>query len=153
MKKLIASATVAGLMAGGLLTAGLAGTAGAAGTDEPTTESNAPQPGHGGVRHVALRTAVAAAAESLGMSVEELKAAVPEGSTIAELAASKDVPVATVTDAVVQALNAKLDEAVANGTLTAERAAKAKARIPDLAQRFVDHERGARRGAAAEPAA
>jgi len=43
----------------------------------------------------------------------------------------------------VSALGAKLDEAVANGTITAERADKARERLPELADRFVNRVPGA----------
>jgi hypothetical protein len=158
MKKLLASATVAGLMTAGLMTGGLlatgvGGTAFAAeqGNGDATQQQAAGQGRHG-VRRAALKTAVEASAAAIGVSVDELEAGVPDGSTIAEFAASKDVPLDDVTSAIVSALTDKIDQAVADGKLAAERAATVKERLPELAEKFVHHERGSRmRGGSATP--
>lgn len=145
MKKLLASATVAGLMTGGLLAAGTGATALAA---EPGngdgTQQQASEHARHGIRRAALKTSVEAAAGALGVSVDELKAGVPEGSTIAEFAASRGVALDDVTSAVVSALSDKLDQAAADGKITPERAAAVKERLPGFADTFVHHERGAR---------
>jgi hypothetical protein len=157
MKKLFASATVAGLMTAGLMTGGLlvagvgGGTAFAAqpGTGDGTQQAEGR--GRHGIRRAALQTAVEAAAGALGVSVDELEAGVPDGATIADYASSKGVSLDDVTSAVVSALSDKLDQAAADGRISAERAAKVEARLPELADRFVHHERGSRmRGPAAD---
>jgi hypothetical protein len=152
MKKLLASATVAGLMTGALLAAGVGGAASAAEPgDGDGTQQQAEGPGQRGVRRAALKTAVEATAGAIGVSVDELKAGVPDGSTIADYAASKGVPLDEVTSAIVSALSDKLDQAAADGKISAERAAKVEERLPELTERFVRHERGSRtRGAAAD---
>ena len=147
MKKLIASLTAAGL-----LTFGVAGTAFAAEGDSGSG-GNAPatqQQGHRGLRRGVLRIAGEAAATAIGIDKAELRDAVKGGSTIAEVAESKGVSVESVTDAIVAALTDKLDQAVANGKVTAERAATVKERLPERADAFVHHEFG--RHAPAEPA-
>jgi hypothetical protein len=146
MKKLIATLTAAGL-----LTFGAAGTAFAAGDNGNGSDTPAAgQQARHGVRRGAIKAAGEAAATAIGVTTDELKAAVKGGSTIAEFAQSKDVSVDTVTQAIVASLSDKLDQAVANGKVTAERAAKVKERLPKLADRFVNREFGQR--GASQPA-
>jgi hypothetical protein len=142
MKKLIASLTAAGL-----LTFGAAGTAFAAGDNGTGSSGDTPAAGQQarhGVHRRAIKAAGEAAATAIGVTTDELKAAVKGGATIAEFAQSKNVSVDTVTQAIVAALSDKLDQAVANGKVTAERAATVKERLPTLADRFVNHEFGQR---------
>jgi hypothetical protein len=63
-----------------------------------------------------------AAAEAIGVDVDDLRSALRDGQTIAEIAAEHDVEVGTVVDAMVAAMKADLDEAVANERLTQEQA-------------------------------
>ena len=73
--------------------------------------------GHrGGGPHAAV------VAEALGMTGDELRAALQDGRTIAEVAASRSVDVATVIDAIVAEHRDRLAEAVAAGDLTQARA-------------------------------
>jgi ribosomal protein S20 len=139
-------------MTGALLAAGVSGTASAAEPgDSDGTQQQADGSGRHGVRRAALKTAVEATAGAIGVSVDELKAGVPDGSTIADYAASKGVPLDEVTSAIVSALSDKLDQAAADGKISAERAAKVEERLPELTEKFVRHERGSRtRGAAAD---
>ena len=118
-----------------VLSVGAAGTAFAA-EGEPTGAQS-----HQGLRRGVVRTAGLAAAEAIGIEPSELRAALKAGSSVAEVAQSKGVEVATVTDAIVAALAAKVDQALANGKITAERAAKAKERLPSIAERLVNRKR------------
>ncbi|WP_168120200.1 SHOCT domain-containing protein [Paenibacillus sp. HB172176] len=58
--------------------------------------------------------------DTLGITGEELKAALKEGKTIADIAAEKGIDVQTVIDAGVAAVKAKLDEKLASGAITQE---------------------------------
>jgi hypothetical protein len=84
--------------------------------------------GPGGGREVA-----AAAAEALGLTVDELRTAAQEGTTLAELAQREGVPTSTVVDAMVAAAEAHLAEEVAEGDLTQ---AEADARGAELRTRI-----------------
>ncbi len=84
--------------------------------------------GPGGGREVA-----AAAAEALGLTVEELRTAAQDGSTLAELAQREGIPTSTVVDAMVAAAKAHLAEEVAEGDLTQ---AEADARAAELQSRI-----------------
>jgi hypothetical protein len=140
MKKLIATLALAGV-----LTVGAAGTAFAAGdgsgsgtNDGQTSTSQPAAKGHRGLRRQAIKISATAAAAAIGVDVSELKTAVQGGQTVAQFAQSKNVETKTVVDAIEKALNDRLDQAVADGKVTAERAAKAKGRIPQLADRLVN---------------
>jgi hypothetical protein len=94
-----------------------------------------PGPGHG---H--FGAGLDAAAEAIGITSEELRTALRDGSTIAEVAEANDVEVQTVIDALVADAEAALDEAVANGRLTDERAAEIKASLPERIEAMVNGE-------------
>jgi hypothetical protein len=106
-------------------------------------------PGGGphGMRGMALDTA----AEAIGITTDELRDALVDGSTIAEVAAANDVDVQTVIDALVAEANDRLDAAVAAGDLTEAEAAE---RSADLEERVTAHVNGERpAGPVPEPAA
>lgn len=63
-----------------------------------------------------------AAADTLDMTPAELRTALRDGSTLKEIAAAESVPYETVTSAVVAAVKADLDAAVATGRISQERA-------------------------------
>ena len=128
MKKLIAVVTTAGL-----LTLGAAGTAFAASNGTSTTRAAATtatakaKPGQGRhLRRAARRLAVKTAADTIGIAPRDLIRAVRSGQTVAQVAEAHGVTASTVINAVVKALDDKIDRAVTNGTLGAARAAKLK---------------------------
>lgn len=84
-----------------------------------------------GGRHGARRVALATAAEAIGISVDDLRTALQDGSTIAEVATANDVEVQTVVDALVAEATERIDAAVADGRLDADRAEEIKAELPD----------------------
>ena len=66
-----------------------------------------------------LREAVlGAAAQTLGMTADELHTALHDGQTIADLAAAKGTTEQAVQDAALAAAKTTLDQAVAAGTIT-----------------------------------
>lgn len=74
---------------------------------------------HGGARVEGLHTAMTeAAAQALGISADELRTALRDGQTVAELAAANGTTEQAVTDAALAAAKTQLDAAVAAGTLT-----------------------------------
>lgn len=145
MKKLIASALLAATITGGGIAVAAGGPALAAGAKEPAAEASA-HPRRHHARQL-LRGAVKTSAEVIGITPKELAAELKAGRSIAEVAEAKGVETSKVTDALVAKGTARIDQAVANGKITAERAAKAKARLPKLADRIVNHHKGDRKGA------
>ncbi|MBX3284625.1 MAG: hypothetical protein R2746_14980 [Acidimicrobiales bacterium] len=144
MKKLIASALLAATVTGGAVAVAAAAPVAAAGA-QATAEAPARPAKHPRLRH-ALRQAVKTSAEAIGITPKELATELKAGKSIAEVAEAKGVPVSKVTDALVAKGTARIDQAVADGKLTAERAEKAKARLPKLADRIVNHHKGDRAG-------
>jgi len=72
--------------------------------------------GFGGPHHAAE---LAAAADFLGMTQAQLQTALASGKTLAQVAADKDKSVDGLVDAIVAAKKKELDQAVADGRLTA----------------------------------
>jgi hypothetical protein len=71
-------------------------------------------------------------AATLGMTADELTAAVQGGATIESLAAEKGVAVENITAAISAAHEAALQQAVAAGTITAEQAELMQARMTEM---------------------
>jgi len=82
-----------------------------------------------------------AAAEAIGITVEDLRTAVREGDTIADVAAANDVDVQTVIDALVAEATTRVDAAVANGELTEAKAVERKADLVEHITAMVNGER------------
>jgi polyhydroxyalkanoate synthesis regulator phasin len=82
------------------------------------------------------RLDLSTAATALDMTEDELRAALePEGTTLAQIAEDQGVPVDTLIDALVQAQEERIAEAVEDGRLTQE---EADARLADLEERVTE---------------
>jgi hypothetical protein len=90
------------------------------------------RPGRG---HFFLGAGLDTAAEALGITEDELRDALQDGQTIAEVASDQGVEVQTVIDALVAAATSRIDEAVADGDITQDEADDLKA---DLEERMTD---------------
>lgn len=144
MNKRIASVLLAATIVGGGAAVATSTPVAAAGAQEPAAEAAAhPRKQH---HRQVLRRAVKTSAEVIGITAKELGTELRAGRTIAEVAQAKGVDVAEVTDALVAKGTARIDQAVADGKITAERAAKAKARLPKAADRIVNARKGDRPG-------
>lgn len=98
------------------------------------------------VRQGVLKTA----ADTIGVSEADLRAALRDGQSIADVATAHGVEPQTVVDALVAAGTQHIDQALANGRITQERADAAKAKLAERAAQVVDAHRGT--DAAATPA-
>lgn len=87
-----------------------------------------------------------AAAEVIGIENSELREALAEGATLAEVAEDNGVAVEVLIDGLVSALDAKLDELVADGRITEEQAAAIRENAPERIENFVNSEVRIRRG-------
>ena len=138
-KTIAAAAMTAALATGGLVGAALGNplTSGAAesattSTTAPTTNDGRHQGGprgHGGMVDLAV------AAKALGMSEADLKTALEDGKSLADIAKDKGVDKAKVIDALVAEAKSHLAEAVTEGHLTQ---AQADERAKDLEARITD---------------
>ncbi len=137
----------AGLAAGSIFAPlGLAGAQDELPESENDTEAQAPandsrrgQRGLRGARGEAV-------AEALGMTTDEVKAALQEGSTLAEIAATQNISEADLVSRLVAAAQAHIDERVASGDLTAEEAAEKSAGLQERATNAVNADPSERQG-------
>ncbi|MFZ5872310.1 MAG: hypothetical protein ACOYXW_17510 [Actinomycetota bacterium] len=83
-------------------------------------------PGHHG-----QMLALDAAADALGMTADELRGALRDGQTLAEVAEARGVEVQTLVDALVAEATDRLEAAVADGRISQERADEILADLPD----------------------
>lgn len=148
MRTSIRAATAAAAIAG----AGLAGfglTTAFAQTDEEaptTTEAPAPSddgarpdgPGGPGCHGRGRGPGLEAMAEAIGIEVEELRTALQDGQTPAEVAEENGVSREDLVAAVVEGINTHLDEAVEAGRLTEAEADERRAEAEDHANDIVD---------------
>ncbi len=100
MKKILAAITVPGLLLGG------AAVAGAQTADEDVTDDTTVEEGHKGGHH----RGPGKFAEALGMTGEELRDALAEGQTLAQIAVTQNVDIDTVIADMIVDAQAKADE-------------------------------------------
>jgi len=100
-------------------------------------------PGHHGFGHGAK---LDAAASFLGVTEAELRQALQEGKTLAEIAKDEGKTADGLVDALVAAATERLDEAVADGRLTKARRDEIVASLEERTTAMVDGERPAFRG-------
>lgn len=100
--------------------------------------ANRPNGGRAGLRIRAIKGALQVSADKIGVTVDDLKAAIESGQSVADVATAHNVAPADVEQAIVDAATAKIDQAVSAGKLTEERANALKARLPQLADKFVN---------------
>ncbi len=144
MKKLLAAVSVASVLVAGTAATASAEAAPGRTAPDPTAQMFRP-------RLQVLKGALQVVLDTLGVSKQELRRALQEGATIAELAAAKGVDPKAVEDALVAKATSKLDEAVAAGTITQARADRIEQRLPERASNFV-HREWPRIGVRARPA-
>jgi transposase-like protein len=99
------------------------------------------KPGHL-VRRRVVHGAVDVSAKTIGVTPASLLQSMHNGQSVADIASAHGVQAQTVVNALVKAGDTRIDGLVAHHHLSATRAAKLKARLPQLAQRFVNHTRG-----------
>jgi polyhydroxyalkanoate synthesis regulator phasin len=76
----------------------------------------------------------------LGLSSEEIRTALQDGSTLSDLAEQQGVSVEALTDVLTDGLEERIDEAVAAGKIDADRAAEAKENIDERVENFLNRE-------------
>jgi hypothetical protein len=116
-KKLLGATAFTVALAGGGVAGAILGVPGTSGAQEPTTTTataDAPD-GHGPgfgfrARHEVRMDGLEAAADALGMTVDDLRAELQDGKTIAAVADAKGVDVQTVIDAMVAEATADITE-------------------------------------------
>jgi hypothetical protein len=103
--------------------------------DEVATTLSEAGLGRGG-HHGGDRLGLETAAEALGMTEDELRTALePDGTSLADVAEDQGVDVDTLVDALVQAQQDRIAQAVEDGRLTQE---EADERLADLEERVTE---------------
>jgi ribosomal protein S20 len=154
-KNLVATLAVAGVIT--------AGTAGAAFAADGSTPGNGQAPsgqsandrtgqGHPLMRRHIVKQAMKVVADTLGVSTDELRAALKSGQSVSEYATSLGKNPQDVVTALVNAANAHIDQAVADGKIPPDKGAAIKARVPERVQKLVDHKFGQHAAPAQQPA-
>jgi uncharacterized protein (DUF433 family) len=90
------------------------------------------------------KDAVQAAAKAIGVSTDDLKQAVKNGKSIAQVAKDHGKSADDVVNAIVNAAKSDVDQAVKDGKLDAQRADQIKSKLPDRVKQFVNrtHKQG-----------
>ena len=128
IKKVVATVALAGAITAG--TAGAAFAADSGGTTGSTDPSAQTAKGHPGLRKAIRRGGAKVVADTLGVSRDDLRAALKGGQSISEYATSLGKDPQTVVDALVNAANTKIDQLVADGKLPQDRADTIKGKVP-----------------------
>ncbi len=137
IKKLVAGVALAGAM-----TVGTAGVAVAADGSTTPADPSAQAAKHPGARLKARKAAMQIVTETLGVSRQEVRDAMKSGQTLSQYATSLGKDPQTVVDALSNAANTKLDQLAADGTITPERAATAKGKVPARIDKLMNRQFG-----------
>ena len=138
IKKLVATVALAGAVTVG--TAGVAAAAEGGGTStDPSAQTGK---GHPGLRRAVRHRAITIVTDTLGVSREDLRTALKGGQSISEYATSLTQDPQAVTDALVNAANAKLDQLVADGKIKQDRADTIKGKVPARVDTFMNRHFG-----------
>lgn len=113
--------------------------------DKVATALREAKPDRGPRGHMRERVDFTAVANVLGISPEEMKTALRDGKTLADLAADNDVDLDKVIDAMVAEHAARLDEKVKAGTLTQDEADAKLAKARERATAFANGEKPEKR--------
>lgn len=139
MKKLVATVAMAGA-----LTAGTAGMAYAAdsgsgsGSDTPAATATR----HPRLRAMVRRHGAKIVADTLGVTTQDLRAALQGGQSINEYATSLGKNPADVKTALVNAANTAIDKAVANGRIDQAKGDEIKSKVEARVDKVLDHHFG-----------
>jgi hypothetical protein len=141
LKKLVAPVVIGGALLGGVAAGGTAYAA--APTNSATTPSHA---GKGPLRtwvrahRKELRKAgLTVSAKAIGITPQALAADLKAGNSIAGVASQHNVNPQTVVTALVNAADARVNQAVTAGKLTSTQASNIESRLPTTVTKIVDH--------------
>jgi DNA-directed RNA polymerase specialized sigma subunit len=93
---------------------------------------------------------VKAAAKEIGISQDDLKKALKDGKSIAQVAKDHDTSVDDVVNAIVKAATSDVDQAVKDGKLDSKKADEIKKKLPDKVKKLVNRE-GRKHGKGNQP--
>lgn len=147
LKKLTATVAMAGALTVGAV--GVAGSAFAADGSGGGGAATSQTTRHPGVRAKVAKAAFKTVLDQLGVTKDDLKAALKGGQTISQYATSLGKDPAALADALTQQANAAVDQAVADGKIKQERADTIKSKVPDRVDHFLNRTWGQKAAAGA----
>jgi uncharacterized protein YidB (DUF937 family) len=107
--------------------------------DAVTANRSAPGERRAGPRLRVLEGMIQVSAGKIGVSVDDLTAALKSGQSVADVANAHSVNPSDVVTAIVDAGAAKIDQGVSGGMLTQQMADRLEQRLPEIADKFVNH--------------
>ena len=138
LTKIIAAATTAAVLTTGAVT--VAGAAsGDSGSKKPAATAEAKTPKKAVVRRLVGRRAAILAAKTIGIKPKQLVEEVKGGKTVGQVASDHGSSPTAVINALVAAGNKAIDNQVAKHHISADRAAKIKAKLPEKVTNFVNN--------------
>jgi len=143
LKKILAPMTVAGVLLVGVASTGVAS---ATPSKSPAVAARPHAGKHHGLRqwlgahrHQVASAVITISSQTIGISSQTLVTELRSGKSIAEVATENNVAAQTVSDALVNAADAKIAQAVTNNKLTAAQASKIEAEVPGYVTKLVNH--------------
>jgi len=141
MKKLLAGVALAGALTVG--TAGVAVAAeGSGSSTDPSAQSAQTAGRHPWLGHQLRKAAFGIVTDTLGVSRHELRAGLQGGQTISQYATSLGKDPQAVVDALTTAATTELDQLVADGKITQERADTVKSKLPARIDKLMNRQFG-----------
>ncbi len=104
----------------------------------PTAQTQPDRQGRHGEHRRLAKAALKDAAGVIGVSSQDLASALKTGQSVADVATAHGVDPQTVVDKLVADASAKIDEAVASGKLSADKATTIKTKLPDHVSKLVN---------------
>ncbi len=138
MKKVVATVAMAGAITAG--TAGMAYAQDSSGSSSQTPAATAK--GHPRLRMAVRRHAGKIVADTLGVSTQDLRAALKGGQSVNEYATSLGKNPADVKTALVNAADTAIDKAVANGRIDQPKGGDLKGKVEARVDKAMDHHFG-----------
>jgi len=133
---------VAGVALAGALTVGTAGVAVAADGSSTPSNPSAQVGKHPGLRLKVRRAAVKVVTDTLGVTRQQLRDAMKGGQTLSQYATSLGKDPQALVGALTNAANTKLDQLVADGTITQQRADTVKSKVPARIDKLMNRQFG-----------
>jgi hypothetical protein len=137
VKKVVATVAMAGAITAGTAGMAYAQDTSGSGSQQPTATAK----GHPRLRLAVRRHAAKIVADTLGVSTQDLRAALKGGQSINEFAGTPDKQAAVKT-ALVNAANAAIDKAVANGRIDPAKGAELKGKVEARVDKVLNHHFG-----------
>lgn len=139
MLKFLAPVAVGGTLLGGFALAGTAGASTPAASTTPAHHSKSRAGTAGDHRARRRKEVLDVSAQAIGISASDLRTQLKAGNSIAGVAAQHNVSSDTVVNALVSAIDGRVNQAVSSGKLTSTQASNIESRVPGRVNKIVNH--------------